>query len=119
MTANPYEEGSLQHEMWNNLHNKKVEKERIDYVETLKELIRIEKKSKQKAIFSEKYLRQLERRIKIFQAGKSDVIKQVIEIVEYLNEKFRKENTYVRCEGDEFNDIWEEELKSRLGELTK
>ena len=103
MTANPYEEGSLQHEMWNNIHNKKVEKERIDYVESLKELIEIEKKSKQEAIFSEKYIRQLERRIKIFQAGKAETLKSVNEI---LDRSELNQNDY-------------EDLKSKIGALVK
>ena len=53
------------------------------------------------------------------ETGKFEVIKQVMEIATYLNTKFRKNNTYVRVSADEFNDIWEEELKSKLGELAK
>jgi len=95
MTANPYEEGSLQHEMWNNIRNKKVEKEKINYVESLKELIKIEKKSKQEAIFSEKYLRQLERRIEIFHAGETEAIKDEIVFNQMLLD-FAKEDWLIK-----------------------
>ena len=81
-----------------------TEKEK-NYVEALKELIRIEKKSKQEAIFSEKYLRQLERRIEIFQAGESKAIKQVMEQIEFF-----ENNSDFHCP---------EQLKSKIEELAK
>jgi len=117
MTANPYEEGSLQHEMWNNIHNKKVEKEKINYVESLKELIKIEKKSKQEAIFSEKYLRQLERRIEIFQAGESKAIKQEIEFLLKIYEG--KDRALGWYDYREYVRNKIKELKSKIGEAAK
>jgi len=49
--------------------------------------------------------------------GYKIAIKKVFEIAEKLNEKFRKDNTPQRLSGDEFNDIWEEELKLELEKL--
>jgi len=41
---------------------------------------------------------------------------RIREIARRLNDKFRADNTPQTLSGDEFNDVWEEELIKKLGE---
>jgi len=53
------------------------------------------------------------------QLTRQDTIKEAKKIAEDLNNRFRKDNTYVRLSADEFNDAWEEELKAKLEKMGK
>jgi len=46
-------------------------------------------------------------------------LEEVEKIIESLNEEFRKDNVPQKLSGDEFNDLWEEKLKSKIKEELK
>ena len=39
---------------------------------------------------------------------------KILEMINELNDKFRKDNTYVLLDGDLFNDCWADKLKSKI-----
>jgi len=49
-----------------------------------------------------------------YDAGRLTALKDVLKLIKNLNINFRKDNTPQRLSGDEFNDLWEEELKARI-----
>ena len=53
-------------------------------------------------------------RHKFFLRTKLQTLKDVLKLVDGLNERFRKDNMPQRLSGDEFNDLWEEELKKEI-----
>jgi len=61
-----------------------MNKKEKNYAGALKEVIKIEKELGKEEVFSEGYIRQLERRIEIYEAGKSEVIKHNREIIKWL-----------------------------------
>ena len=69
----------------------------INYKKAIEELIKLEEESKEKTNFQETYLNQLKRRLKIYEKGRLDALKEVFKWLDnYSKEKGDWHKYYVK-----------------------
>jgi|SRR3989304_583502 len=89
-----------------------LNKKQQDLEKEIKELkeLRFDAYNGNELLNENELLIQKQSELKGIKFAKEEILKEITA----LNQKFRKDNTTQRLSGDEFNDLWEEELREAI-----